>query len=198
MSETWLNKPCCDWLTTCNRWSAAACSHQKLMKTGCSLQSCLFRNMFIIISFRTFVSLNLKLRSSPDAPDVACSWPRWLPSLRIPTYGIQAAERGVQGSVWAFDADDGSLGVGGVVTGQGLMVRVGGLSVRAALRRRIGASVAGDWLLAAWPRGGRGGVSTQVGSSVVTYVFPHVHTHRHHSSYNHHHNNNNSHTEHYF
>lgn len=48
------------------------------------------------------------------------------------------------GSVWAFNADDGSLGVGGVVTGQGLMVRVGGLSVRVALRRRIGASVAGD------------------------------------------------------
>lgn len=28
MSETWLNKPCCDWLTTCNRWSAAACSDE--------------------------------------------------------------------------------------------------------------------------------------------------------------------------
>lgn len=63
---------------------------------------------------------------------------------QLPTYGIQAAERSVQGSVWAFGADDGSLGVGGVVTGQGLMVRVGGLSVRVALRRRVGASVTGD------------------------------------------------------
>lgn len=62
----------------------------------------------------------------------------------VPTYGIEAAERGVQGPVGAFEADDGSLGVGGEVTGQGLMVRVGGLSVRVALRRRIGASVAGD------------------------------------------------------
>ncbi len=60
------------------------------------------------------------------------------------TYGIEAAERGVQGSIGAFDADDCSLGVRGVVTGQGLMVGMGGLSVRVALRRRIGASVAGD------------------------------------------------------
>lgn len=74
------------------------------------------------------------------------------------TYGVQAAELGVQGSVRALGADDGSLGVGGVVTRQGLMVRVGGLSVRAALRRRIGASVAGDGLLAAW-WGAGGGVS---------------------------------------
>lgn len=64
--------------------------------------------------------------------------------LQLPTYGIQAAERSVQGSFRALGADDGSLGVRGVVTGQGLMVRVGGLSGRVALRRRIGASVAGD------------------------------------------------------
>lgn len=60
------------------------------------------------------------------------------------TYDIQAAERGVHGSVGALDADDSSLGVGGVVTGQGLMVQVGGLPTRAALRRRVGASVTGD------------------------------------------------------
>lgn len=41
------------------------------------------------------------------------------------------------------------------MTGQGLMVRVGGLSVRVALRRRIGASVAGDRRLAAWASGRR-------------------------------------------
>lgn len=80
------------------------------------------------------------------------------PCARL-TYGVQAAERGVRGSVRALAADDGPLGVGGVVTRQGLMVRVGGLSVRVALRRRIGASVAGDGLLAAWRGAGGGGVS---------------------------------------
>ena len=45
--------------------------------------------------------------------------------------------------------DDGSLGVGGEVRDQGLMVRDGGLSTRIALSRRVGASVAGDRLLTA-------------------------------------------------
>lgn len=39
------------------------------------------------------------------------------------------------------------------------MVRVGGLLVRVALGRRVGAGVAGDGLFAAWPTGGVGGVS---------------------------------------
>lgn len=65
----------------------------------------------------------------------------------------------MQGSVWALDADDSCLGVRGIVAGQGLMVRVGGLLVRVALCRRVGASVAGDRLLAAWPTGGEAGVS---------------------------------------
>lgn len=57
------------------------------------------------------------------------------PKSKLPlTYGVQAAERGVQGSVWALDADDSCLGVRGIVAGQGLMVRVGGLLVRVALR----------------------------------------------------------------
>lgn len=67
----------------------------------------------------------------------------------------------MQGSVWALDADDSCLGVRGIVAGQGLMVRVGGLLVRVALGRRVGAGVAGDGLFAAWPTGG-------VGGSVVT------------------------------
>lgn len=71
----------------------------------------------------------------------------------VRTNGVQAAERGVRGvrgPVGALDADDGSLGVRRVVTEQGLMMGVGGLSERVTLRRRIGASVAGDRRLATW------------------------------------------------
>jgi len=98
------------------------------------------------------------------------------PFLHRPTYGIQAAARGVQGSVWALGADDCSLGVRRVVTGQGLMMRVGGLSVRVALRRRIGASVAGDGLLAAWPSEWRGMALVNKSGAVSGNVLIHTHT----------------------
>lgn len=106
------------------------------------------------------VDVGISARKRPTLPSLSLGPlvdSRWQTGSPLgPTYGIQAAERGVQGSVWAVGADDGSLGVGGVATGQGLMVRVGGLSVRVALRRRIGASVAGDRRLAAWASGRRG------------------------------------------
>lgn len=77
----------------------------------------------------------------------------------------------MRGSVRALSADDGSLGVRGVDAGQGLMVQVGALSVRVALRGRVGASVAGNGLLAAWPMaGGAGSAATHTDTHHCGYM----------------------------